>query len=75
MKFECLSRSSRRAAPTGSTGITNAALCWKVGSLRSNGKARARASEDVLCGGGQGHAVTACAECALPLEKKTSLLA
>jgi len=48
-----------RAVPcgvTGRTGITNAALCWKVCSLRSNGKTRARASEDVLRGVGQGRA-------------------
>ena len=34
-----------------------------------------RASDDVLRGFGQGRAVTACAESALPLEEKTSLLA
>jgi hypothetical protein len=37
---------------------------------RSNGKTRARASEDVLRGVGQGRAVTACAGSALPLENK-----
>jgi hypothetical protein len=45
----------------------------KLVRCRSNGKARARASDVVLRGVGQGRAVTACAGSALPLDKKSKV--
>ena len=49
---------------------SRSAVTAKIGSLSLKGKYESRASEDVLCGVGQGRAVTACAGSALPLENK-----